>query len=919
MLRSDETWHRLQQWTAGQAPSERLAAQVLAAEGYADIDPIHPLGGPDGGKDALAKKDGRNWIMAAYFPRGQQRLTTITDKFISDFAGVEANGADGMAFVTNQELTDGERKGLRDAVPDAVDIFHLERLVGILDRPAMAQVREQYLGIPAVRRAALAPQERLAELERLSIGRCVSRWQAAGLSREEAEKLAADRTVGQAGPGLLPAPGEVCIWTAPMGSGKSIAAERFHQDSIETAKGDDEAPIPVFLKATVCLPNLAETIESDTQEVGDPRRRGADVVVDGLDELGSEGAEILLSQARAQVRVWPQTKILLVSRSLPTLSGVEEEREFLLLSDRQAAELVEMAAGGEAAGRRLASLPNTLHRLIRQPLFAIATGVWMRENDGVPRAPIDLFAELGRQAAAKVAVEQANLREMAALAIRHNLGEIPAAEIPDPDQASRLAGTGLVAKRAIGYEFTLPALAQWFSAQALLEKEISVEEILGRPDEIELWRYPLALAVSSAATELGNEILRLLFDTTPGFAFSVLELLSNNAVLGGIEPPAWEEGGLEVRQAMQAIADAFATGAGFVADVNPEGRVVPLGVASDEHHLTVASYLGSEERPDVFPLPPDFNPFDLSQEWGQVRGAIRGPGAAWAWIWVRDAARGRLEGVIKRRHIPIDPDGPLAEEQAWDFATTVMRTSILGTDQLPLDEVIERAMAIPGTGEPAQRVIYQHAGGHSHDLRAVLGYLLRRRKEGVEILQTPLPPADRLDGGSWIGELYSDERLLEVADQMYRRAMTAYRELVERWFPRFASRLEHYVLLPARIEGNLRNTRKTESGFGPIPHISGYLLPLPEGSADEVAIGMGELDQPFERASEVWRAQKVARPNAARWLGGTVGGLPFEVGHRTPVAEIVYRWLGQDFHRLGMASSLAGRSHDRSTARWSDE
>jgi hypothetical protein len=42
MIRVDETWHRLREWTAGQAPSERLAAQlgpdltpygVLALEG----------------------------------------------------------------------------------------------------------------------------------------------------------------------------------------------------------------------------------------------------------------------------------------------------------------------------------------------------------------------------------------------------------------------------------------------------------------------------------------------------------------------------------------------------------------------------------------------------------------------------------------------------------------------------------------------------------------------------------------------------------------------------------------------------------------------------------------------------------------------------------------------------------------------
>lgn len=58
-IRYDETWHRLQQWTNAQAPSERLAAQILVDAGYTDIDPSHPLGGKDGGKDAICNRDGK--------------------------------------------------------------------------------------------------------------------------------------------------------------------------------------------------------------------------------------------------------------------------------------------------------------------------------------------------------------------------------------------------------------------------------------------------------------------------------------------------------------------------------------------------------------------------------------------------------------------------------------------------------------------------------------------------------------------------------------------------------------------------------------------------------------------------------------------------------------------------------------------
>lgn len=46
-----ETFYRLLEWDKGQAASERLAALILEQEGVRDIDPSHPLGEKDGGKD----------------------------------------------------------------------------------------------------------------------------------------------------------------------------------------------------------------------------------------------------------------------------------------------------------------------------------------------------------------------------------------------------------------------------------------------------------------------------------------------------------------------------------------------------------------------------------------------------------------------------------------------------------------------------------------------------------------------------------------------------------------------------------------------------------------------------------------------------------------------------------------------------
>ncbi len=145
-IRYDETWHRLSVWTNGSAQSERLAAQVLLASGYADLDPIHPRGGPDGGQDARCKRDGKPWVMAVYFAHEKRSFATVKKKFQSDLAKLA--GASGMAFVTNQELTHNQRDQLKKiAGTTEVDIFHIERITALLDQPSMAPVRKQFLGI----------------------------------------------------------------------------------------------------------------------------------------------------------------------------------------------------------------------------------------------------------------------------------------------------------------------------------------------------------------------------------------------------------------------------------------------------------------------------------------------------------------------------------------------------------------------------------------------------------------------------------------------------------------------------------------------------------------------------------------------------------------------------------------------------
>ncbi len=138
----------LRDWRFGPVQAERLVGALLHLEEYADVDPQHPLGGPDGLKDVLCRRDGLRWVAAAYFPPTVPSFSDIKAKFENDVEGVAKNGAEGFCFFVNQRLSIAERQQLEAlSSASATEIYHLERLVGLLNAPKGCGLRLEYLRI----------------------------------------------------------------------------------------------------------------------------------------------------------------------------------------------------------------------------------------------------------------------------------------------------------------------------------------------------------------------------------------------------------------------------------------------------------------------------------------------------------------------------------------------------------------------------------------------------------------------------------------------------------------------------------------------------------------------------------------------------------------------------------------------------
>ena len=145
-----DTEYKLMKWRGGTVQAERLSSALLHIEGYSSVDPQCPLGGPDGGKDLLCIKNDWKYVAAAYFPTTDKTFKEVKAKFCGDLVGVKKNSADGIVFITNQKLTPSERSDLEELASSCNAggiLYHIERVIGILDSPAGYGTRLQFLDI----------------------------------------------------------------------------------------------------------------------------------------------------------------------------------------------------------------------------------------------------------------------------------------------------------------------------------------------------------------------------------------------------------------------------------------------------------------------------------------------------------------------------------------------------------------------------------------------------------------------------------------------------------------------------------------------------------------------------------------------------------------------------------------------------
>lgn len=731
----------------------------------------------------------------------------------------------------------------------------------------------------------------LDALGRESRARALVRWQAAGLAKSEAIELADNMSIGYPADDIRPSTDRpLVVIVGEMGAGKSLAAERMMQQAIANSISDRDAPIPVWLEASsINGEDLLQTIQTKATGLGDLKRQGAFVVINGADEAGTGVANNILEGARLVTNAWPNILIVITSR--PVMNHLQKEERSIIkpLTEDAAMTLVRQITGREIKNY---GWPPSIKEAIKRPFWAIILGIRLRESNSqqLPQSKGELLRFLVSGSLPEKSEEvQTILRKLARHSTDRRDTPVPLAELSIGSSLPDLHKTGLVVEKDRMLSFATAILTQWFAAESLIRGEVSVPDLIRDPERLDLWRYAFIIAIGEMDWSGVCEILEPLVKKDIGFASGVMdEALREYAMPGEpVSSPPVKETGVHIRQAMAAFLEGIGPLANLMSMKREDGQPHQLGVRSDGGGLLALWRPQNDLKNDVDEIPPQVHILKPSG-WGTGGWTRPTTDPAWPWRWAHHEIIDELKPLIEKLKLPVEA-GPLFEEKVWQEAHAVLGVGSLHPGPFKIEDVKSRLSRF----SPNASLM---SGGEIFDLKSLRHHIKYLEDKGVDKIIAPWPEQDRASSGGFISNLYTDERQLERTRAVYEGAIQGYIELVERWFPNLKSRFQTYVTFPATLKGSLHPGRQPVMGW--------YFEPLAEGTSNvEIEISTKKYDYTdisvqLEKNYELLRT---LRPEARQWISANYPQTSLmDVFHINPATQLAYDWLKDDLKRIGL-------------------
>jgi hypothetical protein len=857
--------------------------------------------------------------MAVYFAHDQNAYATIEGKAKSDVLGVAKNDAYGMAFVTNQELTEAQRESLKSAVGVPLDLFHLERITLVLDTPRMRGVRRQYLNIDygqnGSQRTGPTEADRLQSALDAAGMRRMQRLRAAGVAEDRRPHVEAWMKAHPRPPLSLAPDRRVTLLSAPMGYGKTEVAHQWLDARIRDTIASPDSPFPLWLHAR----DIHGAVEAHvTAELGREivHEIGCAVVLDGLDELAPTDAVRLFESAEEFCSAWPKCTVVATAKPEPLMADFPAIIiEKWAIQDGRA--LAEEVAGTD--------LPHSwwtdeVAEALKTPLLALALGARAAAGAPAPGSRAALIEEIAEQSvrAARLALSTATTTALITVAA-HTLSTgtpYPAAQL-DADVLAAVVATPLIIQSVGELSFALPVLELVYAARALRRGDVSLADVSSSSQFLR-WRYALALAVDSTNPIESDRRLAEAVAANPLAGSWVLDELAadSHAQQEASAAPLTLELRHQITTSdpnshlspaslarLEQLRDAHRTwvsALGLLGHqlVRAEGASLPGWSASLRDSWMLIGRRRATDGVDIHGTAMPANPFnDVRPHWLAEHNLVTissvPTGRFGRWTWTRADLRKPLEARLRQFRLDSDPAGPLAAERTWWLAQLLFHGGLRGHHRpIALDPVVRKIDERLAQTADAVRATWTVSGGKEYtreDLVWLREWITTQLPADQTVLERPTPAPDREPGGAWVWSVYTAERMYALTTWVLENAANGYADLISRNFPESGSVLNHVDLSPMHIVGELVTAPDEQTdgdiGSGPLLHYT--ITKAPSGTSQPI------IDITRSTHGDPPRAD--INFNEYRWSSTTALRLE---GAR-PATEWAYQWLIDDLAALG--------------------
>lgn len=699
---------------------------------------------------------------------------------------------------------------------------------------------------------------------------------ALGVPVDLSRELSADLSIGRPADGV---PGEVVLYRAVSGSGKSFTALRTHQLDLVDAYLDPTTPVPVFLNAPTMGGTLREQVLARSADIGDPLQAGARVVIDGLDEIDSAQSNRVLTEATVLARSWPGTQVIGFGRRLDEPPGIQVRQ----LETPDESDLVKLADRISGASNTFIGLSGPVREAVRLPLYAIGVAVLRRDEWDLPTSSARVIDELVKKGIKSS--DSANIDLIRELAIGLTSESTVTVSDFGATKTSRVTASRLVLESNGYLRFAVPIFQVWFAADALLSGHL--EQTLGLEDVwvFARWQRTLGLALALGGAADADRIASKIAEVSPGG----IQLVVADATVSPYSSqrdhcPIPQDVELRTRRALEYESVALADVLQMYGPIAFDTAKTDLVYEHPRVVVTMRNGDGVELR----------------------RGAstVNTNDAAWPWRWAGGWVVSDLDSLINRQLLALEHP-VLDAEAVWALARSVTDDKSLTHRPIDPSQVLNKLvspadlpMSLPVRFSAPRN--YNDRGLWMDPARYLrcLSTIEAANDAGTPLVR-PWPVPDNLSSSSvWTDDFFTPPAAARFRRSVLRAALEIYSLLVDRGFDSIKAFMPVRSTFPVLIR--CLYMPRSEGGMGSTEITTWH--PLPVGSESDVAIAVLASPPPsvvphsFDGA-DVWACTDRRVPPfevGSSWSHGIVRGLH----SNQPATNQAYRWLAADLKRL---------------------